>query len=485
MENDLVSLCLAYLSFHLLKASAFDDNEDDKVVEVALLDGYHAFLDYAVVHWVSHLEDSDLKPEDQHRTDMLNDLLETFLDRHWLSSTTKVTVSSKVHGRLAPFKSQNFYDRLTQAFVFAKKQKGPSGKSQSDDDILDLHRVVAGVRVILERLALSSDQNGHTDQLTELYGPRWFKCPRMNCLFFDKGFTKPGERDEHIARHERAFICSFEGCPYADVGFPSSKDLERHLSGVHRLDINGEPEFPDAPKPQKKQEGHIPCPQCGEKFTRKYNMVSHAQKHSGTKNIKCRECDKAFYKSSDLQRHMKTHSGIKEYECRGPLKNGEFWGCGKKFARADKLTQHHQSETGRRCKQLLFDERTREEEEKKSQERERTLSEAAAKELERIKAEEEAALERARQEETEEARELARKYAEFMAHEWERMQEVEEARKKAQKEAAELRPSHTPVHILAMVDPPSPPEGSTPLPPFSSLTKALSDNESDASAPEE
>ncbi|KAH7044600.1 hypothetical protein B0J12DRAFT_603931 [Macrophomina phaseolina] len=311
VERDLATLCLGYLNLHFLTLPALDDN-DDEIVEGALLDGFYALLDYAVVCWVFHVEESISKPDDKDRLCELSELLDMFLENHWLKVTANLTISTKIHGKLEPFKSEDFYDRLAQAFVFAKKQKGPYGKAPSDNDVLDLHRVVAGVRVILERLASSSDQNGHKDKLTELYGSRWFKCPRMNCQYFDKGFKTPEERDEHIARHERAFACPFEGCPYTDVGFPTSKELDRHLSAVHHLDVAGELEFPDTPKPQKKQEGHIPCPQCGEKFTRKYNMVSHMQKHTGTKNIKCDQCDRSFYKSSDLERHKRTHQTLRQ-----------------------------------------------------------------------------------------------------------------------------------------------------------------------------
>lgn len=211
---------------------------------------------------------------------------------------------------------------------------------------------------------------------------------------------------------------------------------------------------------------------------------------------------------------MKIHSGEKVHECVGSLKNGETWGCRRKFARADKLKQHHQSDTGRRCMQPLYDEQAHEQEEERM-ERERIIAEEVAKELERIKAEERAALEQVKEAESEEARqriraeeaakelelikaeeraaleqakqakteeagEHARKYANAMEQEWKRIQAEEEARKKAQADAEEQRRSHVPVHIPDIEVSSLPPtEGSTPLPPFSTLTRSISENESD------
>jgi transcription factor CRZ1 len=50
------------------------------------------------------------------------------------------------------------------------------------------------------------------------------------------------------------------------------------------------------------------------------------------------------------------HSGEKKFVCRGSLKDGNNWGCGRRFARADALGRHFRSEAGRICIKPLMDE---------------------------------------------------------------------------------------------------------------------------------
>lgn len=76
----------------------------------------------------------------------------------------------------------------------------------------------------------------------------------------------------------------------------------------------------------------------------------------------CSQCGKAFARQHDRKRHEDLHSGEKKYQCKGMLKNGQPYGCGRKFARADALRRHFQTEAGKECIRLLIEE---EEEEKK------------------------------------------------------------------------------------------------------------------------
>jgi hypothetical protein len=50
------------------------------------------------------------------------------------------------------------------------------------------------------------------------------------------------------------------------------------------------------------------------------------------------------------------HSGEKKFVCRGNLKDGNHWGCGRRFARADALGRHFRSEAGRVCIRPLLEE---------------------------------------------------------------------------------------------------------------------------------
>ncbi|KAJ5169738.1 uncharacterized protein N7500_002521 [Penicillium coprophilum] len=58
---------------------------------------------------------------------------------------------------------------------------------------------------------------------------------------------------------------------------------------------------------------------------------------------------------------MSGHSfadGEKPWRCRGPLKNGEYWGCGRHYGRKSNLTRHFRSLTGRKCINPLLAETT-------------------------------------------------------------------------------------------------------------------------------
>jgi hypothetical protein len=67
-------------------------------------------------------------------------------------------------------------------------------------------------------------------------------------------------------------------------------------------------------------------------------------------------CGKAFARQHDRKRHEGLHSGEKKFVCRGNLKDGNTWGCGRRFARADALGRHFRSEAGRVCIKLLLEE---------------------------------------------------------------------------------------------------------------------------------
>jgi hypothetical protein len=67
-------------------------------------------------------------------------------------------------------------------------------------------------------------------------------------------------------------------------------------------------------------------------------------------------CGKAFARQHDRKRHEGLHSGEKKFVCRGNLKDGNNWGCGRRFARADALGRHFRSEAGRVCIRPLLEE---------------------------------------------------------------------------------------------------------------------------------
>lgn len=100
------------------------------------------------------------------------------------------------------------------------------------------------------------------------------------------------------------------------------------------------------------------CHLCTKKFTRAYNLRSHLRTHTDERPFVCTVCGKAFARQHDRKRHEGLHSGEKKFVCKGELHSspGQYWGCGRRFARADALGRHFRSEAGRVCIKPLLEE---------------------------------------------------------------------------------------------------------------------------------
>lgn len=379
-EIKLASLCIDYLNL-----PAFLNPPTERGV----LNGDYVFMDYAVLYWIRHLEAGAVRAEgkDQLMKD-LAESLEIFVGLHWASPPATLEVSDRIHKRLQFFQDLSFYDKLAQTVVSARKQLRCFGSTKHDEIALDLADIVQNVRGILERML--SSQIELQPEVARKYGNNLFKCPRFSCHFFPVGFPSADERDKHIQRHDRPFRCTIETCPGFVIGFTSATDREKHVKEIHSSITAEDEEFPTdqevqrsidksmpendvptstnpiessesseseteaihqhVPRPKRQRQTQFVCEHCSKVFGKRYNWQSHLRTHSIEQPCKCPECEVGFARLSDMRRHMKTsHMNARRYHCGGVLRNGDSWGCGKSFSRADILRKHHTSRVGRAC----------------------------------------------------------------------------------------------------------------------------------------
>ena len=238
-ELHIAEFCLNYLNF-----KCFDANLTDSDIRDFLREGYYSFEDYAIAHWLGHLESSTshLLPLDNFSCESLGEVVDEFLIGHGSDSPPDLTIvdspkfQSIRHWYFAPT-----LDALAQL----------ASEKTCNKRYLDVETQLQRRRLIYE------DIDTGTNPLSEVFrqflllnGSGCYKCPKIWCGYFADGFQRREDRNKHVGQHERPFRCSFDKCLYAELGFESEKGLKRHEKTSHLHGQKSEWAFPTK-KPKK------------------------------------------------------------------------------------------------------------------------------------------------------------------------------------------------------------------------------------------
>jgi uncharacterized C2H2 Zn-finger protein len=356
----------------------------DPPSETGVLNGDYVFMDYAVLYWLRHFEAGVANEDsDEQLMKQLVESLDTFIDLHWTSPSAKFAVSKRTSDKLQAFRSLSFYDKLERSVVSTRKQLRFFGKMGKDEIALDLVDTVSNVRKSLEAILASPIDAAVQQGIKDKYGELLFKCPRFSCQFFTTGFQSAEERGKHVLQHERPFRCTEESCTGFIFGFLSAMERDRHIKEMHPTPDTQDHEFPTDqdvqqsirrktpepqavaapvedpasepeaeqgqlyPQPKRIRQTEFTCEHCSKVYSKRNNLKSHLRTHATERPYTCYKCGKCFVRNSDQKRHMNGHT--KNYFCGGSLKNGDRWGCGRFFSRADILSNHHRSKMGQTC----------------------------------------------------------------------------------------------------------------------------------------
>lgn len=108
-------------------------------------------------------------------------------------------------------------------------------------------------------------------------------------------------------------------CPYCQVEFPCSEDLQNHLPVCLS---------------RKKAKSRM-CNICGKILCSNYALQAHINSHTGEKPIKCSHegCSKTFRHESSRIEHMRMHTGEKPFHC-------TIDGCDQRYAYRVDFNRH-------------------------------------------------------------------------------------------------------------------------------------------------
>ena len=329
---------------------------DDVDIDRWLKDGWYGFADYACLAWTKHLE-LGLKPDPPITLpEGFDETLEGFFTEHLAKEAPKQKpkIPKSVMQLVAKLPPSDVTELLQNTMASMRTAVNIGVTDITLYATTDIFEILYKVRVRLEGLAETTPA-----LIYEHYGKYPFKCRRIACKDFYNGFATRKERDTHMDKHERPYLCTIGGCHGAEYGLTTKKDLLSHMAKYHPtkmalddFDGNGVSETSESEEEEEVEEpkaSSFTCQKCDRSFDKKFNLHAHLKTHTDQRKFGCNHCNQAFHRRSDLNRHELIHTGDKSHECTGALRNGVTWGCRSRYARKEALHKHFRSKAGREC----------------------------------------------------------------------------------------------------------------------------------------
>lgn len=306
-ERKLAVLCLRYLLF-----KCFEPTTPGDQIRHYIDTGYYAFQEYAIVHWVDHLESliEQLLPSDLENSEQcdLGSAIADFYELFGVQSTKRSDVPPSLEDRCTHLVGSDQLDTLLLLLSHTRKVRIAQDELTQPKD---LRVVLDKVRSYLTDLSKSNTLTpAETQKLTTYYGSKWVKCPRHACFHFHEGFSDEATRNKHLLRHEKPFLCPEISCLRKHWGYSTEKELKKHMMLEHPDPAAFGGKFPTKIKkePTKHQ-----CDQCPKSFTRSASLTIHKRTHANEKPFKCGSpgCVAAFVRRWDRDRHERSrHPGM-------------------------------------------------------------------------------------------------------------------------------------------------------------------------------
>jgi hypothetical protein len=295
-ERKLAVMCLQYMLF-----DCFDSNLSEDEVKEYTYRGYYAFQDYAILHWVDHLEASIpyLLENSMESSDDVGSAINDFCDAFGSAEAGRDYISQELRDRCQHLEMADYFENLLLLISYTRKIRA---KEETIVGLGELGDVISRNRSILEGLRSSGTLEANAkSNLEQCYGQYWHKCPRHACYFFHEGFLDSTRRDNHVSRHEKPFFCTEASCPRIHLGFITEKELKKHMNINHP---DPAALFPKIKKPAAKHA----CDICSKDFTRAHNLKAHKRTHANERPFGCSLCDRAFVRKQDRERHERLHT---------------------------------------------------------------------------------------------------------------------------------------------------------------------------------